>query len=165
MGKTPGRGAVVSLQPITAKTVRQICGLAIAERQRANVSANAWSMAEAYFQPAAWFRAVYADECPVGFVMLYDTSLENAVPHPDYPDEPLILWRFMIDEAYQGLGYGRQAISLVKEHARTKPDVTQIVSSYVPGPNGAAGFYAGLGFKETGRTLANGTENEIILDL
>lgn len=30
--------------------------------------------------PAAWFRAVHADEVPVGFAMLYDPTL---VEHPD----------------------------------------------------------------------------------
>ena len=32
----------------------------------------AFSIAEAHFSPLAWFRAVYAGDTPVGFVMLSD---------------------------------------------------------------------------------------------
>jgi hypothetical protein len=32
-----------------------------------------------YFEPKAWFRAIYADETPVGFVMLFDDPDEAGV--------------------------------------------------------------------------------------
>ena len=165
MTGAPHKGSSVSLRPVTAETVRQVCALAVARDQRGNVSPNALSIAQAYFEPAAWFRAIYADDAPVGFVLLYDPTLPDASPHPEFPDGTLILWRFMIDRAFQGFGFGRHAITLILDHARTRPGIDRVAASFVPGPHGAGGFYAGLGFRETGRLLAKETEIEIAIDL
>ena len=56
----------VTLREITAETVRAICNLDVAPEQRGYVAPNAVSIAQAHFQPRAWFRAVYAAETPVG---------------------------------------------------------------------------------------------------
>jgi diamine N-acetyltransferase len=67
------------------------------------------SIAQAYFRPKAWFRAIYADETPVGFVMLYDSHLGAQLPQRDYYE----VWLFMIDARYQSKGFGRRAMELV----------------------------------------------------
>ena len=84
---------------------------------------NAVSFAEAMFEPKAWFRAVVADDVPVGFVML---SIDTATPE-------YYLWRFMIDQRYQGRGYGREAIRQVIDHVRTLPGAAELLVSWVPG--------------------------------
>ena len=72
----------VTLREVTRETVRAICRRQVADDQRGFVAENAVSIAQAHFEPHAWFRAVYADEEPVGFVMLSDK-----------PDEPeYFLW-------------------------------------------------------------------------
>lgn len=120
--------------------MRSICRLLVAPSQRGFVAPNAVSFAEALFEPKAWYRAVYADDVPVGFVML---SLD-----PDAPE--YYLWRFMIAEGYQGRGYGRAALALVAEHVRSLPGGTALVTSWVPGEDGPEGFYRSLGFEPTG---------------
>ena len=60
----------VTLKEITADTVRTICNLSVREDQKKFVAPNAVSIAQAYFSEYAWFRAIYADETPIGFVML-----------------------------------------------------------------------------------------------
>ena len=70
---TEHRG-VVSLREVTADTVRAICKLEVGPEQQGLVAPNAVSIAQAYFEPAAWFRAVYAGDTPVGFAMLYDPT-------------------------------------------------------------------------------------------
>ena len=62
----------VSRREITADTVREICRLRVAPGQEGFVAPVAESIAEAHFSPLAWFRAVYAGDTPVGFVMLED---------------------------------------------------------------------------------------------
>lgn len=136
----PNRNARVSLQEVTAATVRQVCKLAVAPEQENYVAPNAVSIAEACFSPQAWFRAVYAAETPVGFVMLY-VDPEKA----DY-----YLWRFMIDARYQSLGFGERALRLVVEHVRALPGASELGLSYVPGDHAPVGFYRKLGFAETG---------------
>ena len=131
--------SAVTLQEITAETVRAICNLEVTEAQNSFVAPNAVSISQAYFEPKAWFRAIYADDAPVGFVMLYE-DLEK----PLY-----FLWRFMIDTRYQKMGFGQQAMKLLIAHVRTR-QATELEVSYVPAEGGPGPFYHKLGFKPTG---------------
>jgi diamine N-acetyltransferase len=132
--------ASVSLREVTADTVRQICNLNVAESQKGFVAPNAYSIAQAYFSKEAWFRAIYADDTPVGFVMLYDNE----------PEAAYFLWRFMVDERYQGYGFGRRAIELLKEYVRGRLGATELLLSCVPGEAGPENFYRKQGFEPTG---------------
>jgi diamine N-acetyltransferase len=138
---------VTTLQPITRDTVRQVLRLAVAPEQESFVASNAVSLAQALFHPEAWYRAIYRDAAPVGFVMLEDPRLL-----PDPPENPeLSLWRFMVDRAFQGQGVGKAALELVVAHARGLGAYSTLYTSYVPGPHGPEGFYRGFGFRDTGR--------------
>ncbi len=114
---------------MTDDTARAVIRLRVRADQAHFVAPNAYSIAQAYFEPKAWFRAVYADEVPVGFVMLED----------DPEKEEYFLWRFMIDAAHQGKGYGAEAIRLLVEHVRTRPGARVLYVSYVPGEGSPAG--------------------------
>jgi diamine N-acetyltransferase len=135
----------VTLREITADTVRAIC--ALEAEPEGFVAPNAVSIAQAHFHRDAWFRAVYAGEEPVGFVMLSDSSL---LPEP--PAELEVgLWRFMIDARHKRRGYGHAALRLVVDHLRrTHPTLRRIVTSCVPGPGTPRPFYESRGFVATG---------------
>jgi len=137
---TPTRDAVVSLREVTADTLRSVLRLKVSPQQEQFVADNATSIAQAHFEPKAWFRAIYAGETPVGFVMLYDDTEK-----PEY-----FLWRYMIDSRYQGLGFGRQALLQVIDIVRGRPRATEMLLSYVPAEGSPEPFYAGLGFVNTG---------------
>lgn len=149
----PDRNARVSLREVTATTVRAVCNLKVKPEQERFVAPNSISIAEAHFNPKAWFRAIYADETPVGFVMLLD---DQEVPR-------YYVWRYMMDGEYQGHGFGRQAMEQVIEYVRTRPAATRLELSYVPGEGSPRDFYAKLGFQDTGE--AHGGENVMRLDL
>ncbi|MCA9923117.1 MAG: GNAT family N-acetyltransferase [Anaerolineales bacterium] len=136
----PGWDAVVTLREVTKETVRPILKLEVAPEQKGFVAPNAVSIAQAYFEEKAWFRAIYADETPVGFVMLYDDAEK-----PEY-----FLWRYMIDAKYQGRGYGRSALNLLIDYVKTRPGAKELLVSYVPAEGGPEKFYAKLGFVNTG---------------
>jgi diamine N-acetyltransferase len=55
------------------------------------------------------------------------------------------LWKLLIDERYQGRGYGSEAVRQVTELARAE-GAADLLTSYVPHPGGPAGFYERLGF-------------------
>lgn len=136
---------VVSLREITAGTVRAICDLEPHEAQSQFVAPNAVSIAQAHFNPAAVFRAVYADEEPVGFIMW----------RPEDDGASCFLWRFMIDGHQQGKGYGREAIALwLKSLSALGYRLARL--SYLPGDSGPHGFYLAQGFRDTGEQRANG---------
>ncbi len=147
------RNSTISLREVTAETVRTICRLDVSEAQKHFVAPNAVSFAEAYFEPKAWFRAIYADETPVGFLMLYDD-----------PEEPnYFLWRYMIDARYQKLGFGKRAMDLLVEYVRTRPGAHELRLSCHPGEDGPEPFYRKYGFALTGKMLEN--EAEMRIDL
>jgi diamine N-acetyltransferase len=140
-----GRDAGVSLREITSETVRAICKLSetLPEEQTKMVAPNAVSIAEAHFAEHAWFRAIYADETPVGFVMLWD----------DAEKAEYYLWRLMIAVEHQRKGYGRRAIELLLDYVRTRPGAIELRASYVPIEGGPQVFYHSLGFEETGEVM------------
>ena len=145
--------AEVSLREITSETVVQICKLSdtLSEPQQKMVAPNAISIAQAHFSDKAWFRAIYANEIAVGFVMLYDDSEK-----PEY-----FLWRLMIAGPYQGKGYGRKAIELLIEYVKTRPGAGELSTSYVPIEGGPEGFYRRMGFEPTGEV----DDGEIVVRL
>ncbi|MEZ4590503.1 MAG: GNAT family N-acetyltransferase [Chloroflexota bacterium] len=137
----PGRDAAVSLREITKETLWPILKMKVAASQQEMVANNAVSISEAYFEPKAWFRGIYADETPVGFIMLYDDAEK-----PTY-----FLWRLMVADGFQGMGYGRKAIALLIEYVKTRPNATELLVSHVPDLPGNPGpFYQKLGFEYTG---------------
>ena len=143
----------VTLREITAETVRAICKLDVRPDQKSYVADNAVSIAQAHFEPRAWFRAVYAGEVPVGFVMLSENPEKG-----EY-----FLWRFMIAAEHQRSGYGKRALDLVVERVRGLPGAGELISSYVPGEEGPRDFYLRYGFVETGEI--EGDEHVIRLGL
>ena len=154
MSVEPGR---VSLREVTAETVLAITRLAVDKSQEGFVAPNAISFSQALFAPEAWYRAIYLDDAPVGFVMLEDQS--QRVPPPEHPQ--ISLWRYMIDARHQGQGIGRAALRLVIEQVRSRKRFATLETSYVPGPGCPEPFYLGLGFRHTGRLDGR----EVVLEL
>jgi len=146
------------LAEITGDTLWPVLKLAVAPDQRVFVADNVISIAQAHFEPGAWFRAIALGDEPVGFAMLHDPTLPGAGPATDCDTDTVMLWRFMIGADHQRRGYGRAAIGLLADHARSRPGITRFATSYVEGPGGPAGFYRSLGFVETGRIVDDETE-------
>jgi diamine N-acetyltransferase len=131
----------VTLREITKENLSDILRLKVAPHQENFVASNAVSLAQAHFEPQLpWFRAIYADDTPVGFLMLED----------DTEQQMYFLWRFMIDERYQGRGYGRKALELLFAHVKTLPRGDAIYTSCVPAEGGPGPFYEKIGFVYTG---------------
>lgn len=134
------RGNRVKLGEIDRDNFFGICQLSVTDVQRKYVDSVAESLAEANLYDSAWYRSIIADEIPVGFVML-----------DDRPEEArYYLWRLMIDQKYQGLGFGRQAINLIADYVRTRPNATQLLTSVMQVEGGPQKFYENVGFRLTG---------------
>ena len=130
----------VTLREISAETVRTILRLKVADHQREFVAPNAWSIAEAHFEPKAWMRAIYADETPVGFMMTFEDPSKGTY----------YLWRYMIDGDHQGKGYGRAALEQLIGRIKQQPNAAEIKLGVVQKEGSAAAFYEKLGFIDTG---------------
>ncbi|WP_238946771.1 GNAT family N-acetyltransferase [Seongchinamella unica] len=145
----------VTLSEISAKTVTGICLLSelMTYPQSSFVAPNAYSLAEAMFNDAAWFRAIYAGKAPVGFIMLEDDTDKQAY----------YLWRFMIAPQFQKRGYGAQAIALLIEYVQTRPGAKELLLGYIDHPQGPAEFYRRQGFTETGKVEGGEVEMRLAL--
>ena len=132
--------SVISLRPISEENVMAVIKLNVADDQKDLVAPNSVSIAQAAHTTNRWERAIYADEEPVGYVLLSEDR-----DRPRY-----YLWRYMIDTRYQGMGFGRAAMRQVIDYVRTLPNATEMFLTYVPKANGPRDFYASLGFADTG---------------
>ena len=141
----------VTLREITAENLDAVLELEVREEQRHLVASNAKSIAQAHYADAAWFRAIYAGETPVGFVML---ALDEKGPSD-------FVWRLMVDASHQGKGYARQAMEHVIENARRRPNTRSLVLCHQPADGNAGRFYQALGFAYTGEKL----DDELLMKL
>ena len=107
---------------------------------------------QAYFaRERAGFCAIYADDTPVGFLML-----ENDPQKPEY-----FLWRLMVDAKYQGMGFGFKGMDLLVAHVKTRPGAVELKRCCVPGEGSPGPFYSKVGFVEIGEII----EDERVMSL
>ena len=141
----------IILQPVTAENWRALIKLKVREDQTGFVASNLYSIAEAQFgfeEEGHWdfypFGA-YVDDEPIGFVMYcfnFDHSRFQA-----------FVARLMVDEKFQGNGYGREIIKQVLDIFHSNEKIRNVGISYEPHNEGARKLYASLGFVEPGEII------------
>jgi GNAT superfamily N-acetyltransferase len=151
----------IELREITDANRDEVVALHAGPAEGVFVSSVADSIEEAAETPegSPWYRAVYLEGEPVGFVMLsWDVT-------PDPPDiiGPWFLWKLIVDERHQGGGIGRAIVERVIELIRAE-GATELLTSHVVAPGGPDGFYERLGFVPTGAFDPSG-ERILRLDL
>ncbi|WP_061290147.1 GNAT family N-acetyltransferase [Herbidospora cretacea] len=141
--------ADVTLRPVTDDNRAEVTALRVAPAQEEYVASVADSLADAERYPEAMPRhwAIYADETPVGFLMISD----NVPPGDPGILGPYFLWRLLVDAEHQRRGYGRAALAALGGYLSTRPGATELLTSVHPGETGSPmGFYLRLGFQDTG---------------
>ena len=148
---------LVSLRPISESNREAVEALRVSPAQEQFVSGVAESLVEAAEEPdgRAIYWAVYADETPVGFVMISDeVGSGDYIPH--------YLWKLLIDERYQGQGFGTATLDLIAEYFRNRPGVEVLWTSAGQGEGSPIPFYQRYGFEQTGEIVF---DNEVLLRL
>lgn len=146
----------LELRPVTLENWNSLIKLKVREDQKNFVASNLYSIAEAQFgfdDEGHWRLfpfGLYVEDEPVGFAM---TGLNYAHSH----FQGLIL-RLMVDEKYQGKGYGRAAMKSILEMFQTDKNISSVCITYEPENEAARKLYASLGFEETGELM----ENEVV---
>ena len=139
----------VTLREITPENFKECINLKVADAQTSFVAPNVASIAQSKVYPAMNPMAVYAETELVGFVMSGFEADENR----------FYLVRLMIDERFQGRGYGKAATLAFIEKMRENPDCREIYLSFVPENTGAEALYKSIGFERTG----NIDDGEIVM--
>lgn len=149
----------IHLREVTDANRADVTALRVSPAQTRFVGTVDGALEDAAEYPIAapWFRAVYDGETPVGFVMLsWDVT-----PVPGKIIGPWFLWKLLVDERFQGRGYGTATLRAIVDTIGAE-GATELLTSYVPGEGGPWPFYQRFGFAPTGEL---DEEGEIILRL
>ena len=114
---------MIRIEKVNGKNVWDPLKLKVSDEQRNLVASNDISIIEAYTTITgngyAFPFGIYEEDKPVGFLMIgfdVDDYWEDA---PAVAKGNYNLWRLMIDKAYQGRGYGKEAVRLALEFIKT----------------------------------------------
>lgn len=132
---------MVVLRKITRDNLDEVLALSVAEHQESYVSTVSDSLAQAYvYRDTAFPFAIYADDMPVGFIMLcyYESRKQYT------------LWKFLIDKEYQGKGYGKEALKQGITYLKECFDAKEIYTGVFLENETAKRLYKSVGFVETG---------------
>jgi diamine N-acetyltransferase len=149
------------IRPVTKDNWKELIRLKVREDQTNFVASNLYSIAESQFGfdfEGHWDLhpfGIYDGELPVGFLM-YGYNFEH-------PSQQAFVFRLLVDDQFQGKGYGRVGMQKMLEIFRADERIKEVGISYEPENDVARKLYASLGFVETGRIL--GQEVEAILRL
>jgi hypothetical protein len=145
-----------------AVVIRRLAPGAVGERM---VAPNSVSIAQAAYSKNAVPRGIYDGETAVGFIMLYDPTIDPALAVKDEVKlDALDVWRVMIDFQKQGCGYGEAAMHQAWRYALARPSLTRVRLSYVPLEGNPSPFYRGMGYVETGELDGDEVVMEISVD-
>lgn len=150
---------MIKIEKIDSNNVWKVCNLSVGKHQEDFVATNSQSIIEAYTtiidNKVALPYAIKIDDTFIGFFMLGYDSLDEG--DPQIAAGNYCLWRFMIDEKFQGKGYGKQAmhaiIDLLKSGPVQKAEACWL--SYEPENEGARHLYSQFGFVETGEICSD----------
>ncbi|TPK93045.1 GNAT family N-acetyltransferase [Mesorhizobium sp. B2-4-12] len=151
MTDRPANTLDIRLAPVTKANRALVASLELAPDQVDFVASNAESLKEARSDRDARPRVVMAGDRVVGFLM-YEA--------PDDDDEARI-YRFMIDRAWQGRGYGKAALRQVLDEIAGLGHVGHVSICYEPENEAARRLYRAAGFVEEGLD----EDGEMIADL
>ena len=141
----------LSIQPVTKGNWRSIAKLKVREDQNHFVAPNVYSILESHYgydEPDGsghWDMypfGIYEGELAVGFFM-YGYNFSNH-------DFEAFIIRLMVDENYQGKGYGKYGMQKMLETFSQDERIRNVGISYEPENNVARKLYTSLGFVETG---------------
>lgn len=125
---------MIRLAKVSERDWQAVCVLSVKADQTRFVAYNSYSLAQASYATGYSAFSVYCDDELVGFAMTHEK------------DGDVWIVRLMIDQRYQGKGYGRETmLQLCRRFSGSR-----LMTSYVPDNVVAENLYRSLGFVETG---------------
>ena len=149
------------IRPVTKENWQDLIDLKVRDDQKNFVASNLYSIAQSQFGDEfeghwdLFAFGIYDNDTPVGFLMY---GLNYA-----HPTQQAYIQRLMVDEKFQGKGYGRFGMQKMLEIFCAEDRVKEVSISYEPENDTARKLYASLGFAETGRIIED--EVEAVLKL
>jgi diamine N-acetyltransferase len=134
---------MIRLERVTRENWQQVITLDIADEQRRFLETPSvlYAVAEVQFHPTYTAYALYDVETLVGFAI-----------YGHLPEDGTKWWipLLIIDQRYQGKGYGRAAMqAIIKAVREGAPDCREIALNYKPDNTVAERLYLSAGFEKT----------------
>ena len=131
---------MLELKPITKDNWMDAISLKVREDQEDFIASNTFSLAQLNFLENFFAKGIYRHEEIIGFTLYGIDEIDN-----DY-----WIYRMMIDEQFQGKGFGQKAIHLIIEDIKQlkQPHHQSITISYEPENAHAKYIYEKAGFVE-----------------
>ena len=143
----------IHLKEINMENFRECIQLKVRKDQKDFVAPNVYSLAEAKADGVSIPLAIYDEDTMVGFIMYcFDQETETG-----YID------RLMVDERYQGHGFGKRAMLEVIQRLRRISGCKRIITSFAHTNAVADALYTSLGFQRTGDITEDGRETIMML--
>jgi len=144
---------MLEVRAVTKENWKELIALKVRDDQKHFVASNLYSIAEAQFGEdlpgeGHWDMhpyGMYVENAPVGFLMI---SYNFA-----YSRFQGFIYRLMVDEKFQGKGYGKLGMRWILDTYRADERVRSIAISYEPENELARKLYASYGFVETGEMV------------
>lgn len=142
---------MAEIRAVTIDNWQSLIDLKVRDDQKNFVASNLYSIAQSKFgdeYEGHWDLfpfGIYDDDQPVGFLM-YALNFSH-------PKEQAFVQRLMVDEKFQGKGYGKFGMEKMLEIFWADERIKDVAISYEPNNDVARKLYASLGFVETGEII------------
>lgn len=134
--------AEVILKEVGRENWEECANLRLRTSQGGLIAPNLYSIAESKVEATFLPLAIYSENTMVGFIMW----------GIDPDDGEYWIYRLMIDEKYQGKGFGKAAVLEVLKQLQER-GAGRVYVGYKPQNVVAASLFASLGFERTGQML------------
>jgi diamine N-acetyltransferase len=139
----PNTKSRLKLVPISPGNYRLAMELTVRPDQQELVASVQKSLADAYVYTESLFRLAVLDQVPVGYLLLFPFESDRG--------RTVNIVRLMIDERYQGEGWGRQLLAVALDWIQSfEPTVDTVRISTLPHNHFALRLYESTGFVREG---------------
>ena len=139
----------VELIEISIDNWQEAIKLDVKKDQKSFVASNVFTIAESKFYPTINLFGIMNDNKLVGLV-----SFATEIDFFEIKANSAFVFRFMIDQKYQRMGIGQEAMRLLIGKIKSeKKSITSVHLSVVPENSNAKRFYEKLGFHKTGKKV------------
>jgi diamine N-acetyltransferase len=127
----------ISIKDIDESNWLECINLKVAEKQEDFISTNLYTIAQSKFEKEIKLLGIFKDEVMIGFAAYI---LDK--------DGDMNLYKLMMDEQYQGKGYGKEALKLLMELIKIEAIKNEIWLSLHPDNKAAIKLYSDYGFNQ-----------------
>jgi len=144
----------ITLKEISAENWVQAVKLKVKDDQESFVASNAVSIAQSKFHTFLECYGFYNDETMVGFAAFGR--------NPE--DDNIWIARYMIDQNFQGKGFGKEALQVLLSFMKEKYSCSEIYLDVAEENTLATNLYVKAGFKKTGKKNGHSPIYKLILN-